>query len=298
MGSSKSSTPSNTTSTNFVRFAPYIEEAHIELLEAAKDYATLIISNSPFYDYSSQVDYATPFDFTDALYGAGYAIDSFPSLYDMFGKFMGGMDIEALWQQTITGVQSNVAVTQSIYSHYETQHDLLNQRALPEFEAGARDVNAVMSSYFAIGRSQLYDSLIRQTNEYASGLRYKLLPVAVEVFNRHLGWNQEVVKTYLEVMKAAIQIESDTRSYNMDIMVKDRLWPFTILDNYTNIISAMTGAKNESSEVKGSQSGPSKTSSAIGGMLSGAAAGASIPGAGVFGAAIGGVLGLAAGLFG
>ena len=72
------------------RYAPYVERYHSSFLSTVQSKRNTILNNSPFADY---ID----IDVDNAFFGAGYLVSSFPSLYDMFGKFMAGLDIETLW---------------------------------------------------------------------------------------------------------------------------------------------------------------------------------------------------------
>ena len=48
--------------------------------------------DSPYLDYEGIAIEA-------AFFSAGYTIASFPSLYDMYGKFMAGLDVDTLFSQ-------------------------------------------------------------------------------------------------------------------------------------------------------------------------------------------------------
>ena len=83
-GGSGEGQPSDTTTT--VRYPQYVEEAHQSFLELVATYRDAAIDDSPFADW-------TDIEYSDAFFGSGYTIASFPSLYDMYGKFLAGLDI-------------------------------------------------------------------------------------------------------------------------------------------------------------------------------------------------------------
>jgi hypothetical protein len=72
-----------------VRYAGYIEDKHKDFLNVVAAQRANIIDDSP---YAGFVD----IDIDPAFFGTGYLISSFPSLYDMFGKFMAGLDIDTI----------------------------------------------------------------------------------------------------------------------------------------------------------------------------------------------------------
>jgi phage-related tail protein len=96
-------------------------------------------------------------------------------------------------------------------------------------------------------------------------------------------------------MKFYFSAAMDLDNHNYEMLAKDRLWPFTVLEYQRAALGALQGASNSKSSVAGA----SQTQKAIGGALGGAAAGAMIgsevyPGYGTaIGAVIGGALGAA-----
>jgi len=94
MGSSGSG---NTTETTVIRFAPYIESYHAAMLYTVVSVRNSIISDSPYADY-------TDLDVDKAMFGVGYAISNFASLYDMYGKFMAGLDVDALFGRVFNSI--------------------------------------------------------------------------------------------------------------------------------------------------------------------------------------------------
>jgi len=266
-----------------IRYAPYIEKKHKTFLNTSESSGIIARSNNPYSGY-------TNLDFDNAFYGAGYAISSFPSLYDMFGKFMAGLDIEALWDQVLNDIQNNSTILNSVNSHRDLLYDDLVQKTIPRFEEGQRDMNSVMSSSFVIGKAVIEQGITKKVAEYSADLRYKLIPVAAEIFSKHLTWNSGMITTYLEVMKLAILTKFDTQSTNYDFALKEVMWPFSVLEQERANLGALQGAV--SSPAGGSA--PSTGQKVLGGAMAGASMGAT---AGPWGAAIGGVVGGLAGAF-
>jgi len=289
MGSGGGGGGGSDTQTTFVRFAPYLETQHKDLLLTSEAQLTALINDDPYESIA-----ADPINYDDGIFGAGYDVSSFPSLYDMFGKFMAGMDIEALWLQVLSVVVDNDIVDESSKAHKALLDDELESNILPRYQVGMRDINSVISSTFVMGKSLLEEATVKQLAQYDADMRIKLVPVAAEVFGKHMAWNQGVVSSYIEVMKLAFLIQSDARAANTTDAVKSKLWPYTVVNYHRDVVSALNGPRSESTETAG---GPSKAQSALSGAMGGAALGASISGGNPIGAAVGGVAGLAASFF-
>jgi len=279
-------------STNEIRYAPYIESHHSTFLDIVATKRDAVIDDSPYLAYPS-ITYA------DAFFGAGFVISSFPSLYDMYGKFMAGLDVEVLFTQILDDSINNTAIDNRVSAHAGELEDDIIESATPRFVAGMRDINSVLSSSFVVGRAMLETARTKAVSRYDATLRHAMLPIATQRWATHLEWNRTVVHVYAEIMKLYFSAAMDLDNHNYAMDAKHRLWPFTVLDYNRAALGALTGATRTTSDVAGG--GPSTSQKVIGGALSGAAAGAMVgssvaPGYGtVIGAAIGGVLGAASG---
>jgi len=275
------------TNVNIVRYASYVENHHEDFLDESRSYGNILrpIASSPYADY-------VQLDNDDAIYGIGYAMSSFPSLYDMFGKFMAGVDIESLFEQVLSDVQNTETIRNVSDAHRDLLTDDIEQDILPRFRAGMRDINSVMSSTFIMGESVIEQGRLKKLADFDAKLQYSLVPVAVDLFGKHLSWNHQVVSTYLDIIKSAATVKFDEVAINCEIVAKDKLWPFTVLAQERANLGALQGARTETtSDATG---GPSTASKVIGGAMSGAAAGSMIsPGWGTaIGAVVGGIAGL------
>lgn len=278
MSSGGGTTPGDTTTT--IRYPEYVENHHSTFLDIVAARRDAAIDASPFSGYSG-IDYA------DGFFGSGYTLASFPSLYDMYGKFMAGLDIENLFTQVLDDSINNSAIDTRVSRHATKLSSDLEQHGLPRLAAGLRDINSVISSSFNVARSLLEDARVRELNEFDAELRVRMLPVAVQRFGMHLDWNHKVVMTYADMLKLYLSAAMDVDNHNYTMYAKDSLWPFTILEYNRAALGALQGAMNRNTDVAGA----SQTQKAIGGALTGAAAGAMV--GGPYGAAIGGALGLA-----
>lgn len=273
-------------SDNTIRYAPYVEDEHKKFLTTSASSGTLARNNNPYLDY-------TELNFDDSFYGAGYTMASFPSLYDMFGKFMAGLDIEVLWDQVLNDVQNSSTIQASVNAHRDLLNEDLTGTILPRFQQGMRDINAVMTSSYVKGKAILERGSQYKLAEFDANLRYKLIPVAAEVFSKHLAWNQGVISHYIEVMKLAIMTKFDTDTANYGFALKDIMWPFTVLEQERANLGALQGATVGSA----SGEGPSTGAKTLGGAMGGAALGAQMSGGNPYAVAGGAIVGGLAGAF-
>jgi len=267
-----------------VRYAGYVESAHSTFLNIVAAKRDAVIDDSPYAGF-------TDLEFADAFFGAGYTISSFPSLYDMFGKFMAGLDVDVLFTQILNDSLDNVAIQNAISVHQVELEDDVNENAIPRFVTGMRDINSVLSSSFIVGKAMIETARTKALSRYASELRKAMIPIATQRWMSHLDWNKSVIQLYGEVMKLYFSAAMDVTDFNYQMAAKDKLWPFTVLEYNRAALGALQGAMTTKTDVAGA----STTQRAIGGAMTGAAAGAMV--GGIPGALIGGALGLASAFF-
>jgi hypothetical protein len=263
MGGGGSSTPSYTWSE--VRFAPYIESQHQTFLATVASNRNIAIADNPFTGY-------TDIEVDDAFFGTGYTISSFPSLYDMYGKFMAGLDVDALYTQTYNDCVNGAAVNSLISAEAALMDDDIDTNAIPRLQTGMRDINAVMGSSYVVGRAIIEDARVKALAKYDAQLRYNMIPVASSRWSAHLDWNKQVIAVYAEVMKFYYSAKTDINEQNYSFAAKETLWPFTVLDFERAALGALQGATNSKQDVAGA----STASKVLSGALSGAAMGAMI----------------------
>lgn len=259
------SSDSGGTQVTFVRYAGYIESKHSSFLDAVSAYRAALTNSSPFAGYEDiEVD--------DAFFGFGYLISSFPSLYDMYGKFMAGLDIGSLWTQVFEDTTESSQVRALVTAESALIDDDIEANAIPRLQTGMRDVNAVMGSSYIIGRAIIEDAKVKALSKFSADLKYRLIPVAANRWSTHLEWNKAVIGVYAEIMKFYFSAKADINEANYSMAAKDKLWPFTILDFERAALGALQGATNSKIDVAGA----STASKVLGGALSGAAMGAMV----------------------
>ena len=260
-----SSQPKNTSSTQTVRYAPYIETRHEDFLNTVYAKRQAAISDNPFTSYDDVV-------IDDAFFGAGYLISSFPSLYDMYGKFMAGLDIEVLWAQIFEDTVNSEEVTNLIAAESALMDDDIEANTVPRLQVGMRDINSVMSSSYLVAKAIVDDAKVKALSKFSAELKYNLIQVAQARWNTHLEWNNKVIGVYAEIMKFYYSARTDVDEANYAMAAKEKLWPFTVLDFERAALGALQGATN----AKESVAGASTASKVLGGALSGAAMGAMV----------------------
>lgn len=265
MGGSGGGGSSSQTTT--VRYAPYIESMHSNFLSTVAAHRNAVINLSPFTSY-------TEIEIDDAFFGAGYTISSFPSLYDMYGKFMAGLDIEALWTQVYTDTLESTVVNSLIAAENALLDDEIEEVSLPRLQSGMRDINSILSSNYSVSKAIIEDTKTKQMNKFSAELKYNLIPIAQRRWEAHLDWNKLVVATYAEIMKLYFSAKIDVDDVNYAMIAKDRLWPFTVLEFERAALGALQGATTSKADVAGA----STASRVISGAMTGAAMGAMLGG--------------------
>lgn len=272
--------------TTYMHQAQFIEDAHQVLIWAIGNEMDDDLTFPPF-------QWFVPVDIDSAVLGVGFALSSFPSLYDMYGKFMAGLDVDALFDQIFLQTTSGPLITNLVAEQATELADDIEVNALPRYEAGMRDINAVMSSSFVIGRSNIEVGRIKALSKFDAELRYKMIPVAGERWRGHLDWNKAVIEIYAQIIKLYVSGKIDIAEQWAEIDLKQRLWDYTIIDNLRLAIGATSGGHRTSTDALGGK--PTQTQKAIGGAMTGAAIGTEINAG--WGTAIGAVVGAAAGYF-
>jgi hypothetical protein len=272
---------------NEIRYAPYIESKHQSFLDEVQLQRISIAADSPFAGN-------TDIEIDDAFFGASFVIASYPSLYDMFGKFMAGLDIDVLFSQIFEDTVNSPEINNLVAAETALLDDDFNANVLSNFTLGARDLNAVQNDSFVVGKAVLLDGRTKAVERFSSELKFRMIPVAVDRWKSHLGWNGSVVMNYAEIMKLYFTAKMDVDDYNYTLTTKDKLWPFTVLDFERSALAALQGARNSSGGVAGSSTAQKALSGTLSGAAVGAKIGSAVPVLGTaWGAVIGGAVGLA-----
>jgi len=271
---------SSYTNISTTRYPLYLENAHHNLLDKVHLYITSNMNTGP---EDNRVDIEVDEMFLDI----GSVLGNYPALFDMFGKFMAGLDINVLFDQIINDMTDG-SIINSLVSNKAITIDNEINNSLARFNNGIEDINSVMSTVYMSGSSLIRNRKEKIISRFRAETRYKLLPIAINRWSMHLSWNRAVINQYAEIIKLYFKTKIDVVNTNIELNSKNLLWPLDLLEFERSIIGLLNRAGSSTT------SGKRKSSSggALGGALSGAAIGASV--GGVVGAVVGGVLGLAA----
>jgi hypothetical protein len=240
-----------------IRYAPYLEDAHEWLLNTTKSYVQSLKDDSPLTTFAT-----IPVD--AGFFGTGYVLASFPSLYDMYGKFVAGLDVDVLFDQIFEETVNAAAVNDLVEAESALLDDDIATHVIPEFESGLHDINALQSSAFIIGKALIETDKVKAVSKFSAELRYHLIPTATERWKVHLEWNKHAIQLYSEIMKLFFAAKLDVDRYNYEQLIKNKLWPFTVLDMERAAVGSLTGATT--TKTKGSDS---SGGSVLGGILGG-----------------------------
>ena len=261
--------------TTTTQYATYIQTVHDVLLTNSRHRTAQLIpelGDGDSYDLTTPYDNYEDVTVEEAFFGAGYMVDSFPSLYDMYGKFMAGLDIEVLWSQMFESTVNPPVVNDLITAESELMDDDIEMTSIPRMQTGMRDINSVLSSSFVVGKAIIEDAKVKAMAKFSADIKYRLIQIASGRWTTHLEWNQRVVGVYAELMKFYFSAKADVDEVNTSYAVKKALWPFTVFDFHRANVAAMQGATVQKKDVAGA----STTQKILSGSLSGAAMGATV----------------------
>ena len=272
-------------STNTIRYAPYIENIHKSFLNDTHSIVAQVRGNNPYNSFNEvSVDVG--------FFGTGYVLASFPALFDLYGKFVAGLDVEALWAEVLKSTSDSPQIDALVAAESALLDDELDRSILPKYMTGMRDINAVMSSSFVLGKALLYDSKQKVVSKFSAELKWKMVSMAQDRWKAHLAWNTEAVTSYAKLFDLYFSSKNNIGRLNFEGLAKKALWSLDVMDYERANLGALQGATKTTSNASSGSSG----SGVLGGAMSGAAAGAmigsAVPGIGTaVGAIAGGVMG-------
>jgi len=269
------------------RYAPYIEAKHDAMLNVTASYSTTALLASPYSNY-------TDVEVDDALFGLGYLITSYPSLYDMFGKFMAGFDVETLWSSLFPTQMNKTELQDTIDAQMQLFDDALKVNEVPNLSTIARDTNSVQSSTFIIGKANIESYRTKTFCEVSADIKFAILTLINQKWTEYLNWSKEVIAYYAFNLKFYFLAQFGIDNANTTFDVRDKLWPFTVLDFERAALGALQGATYQKTIAPRERSLISKALLVMSYTVNGVYIGASI--GGPLGAIIGGVIGFIVGI--
>jgi hypothetical protein len=247
-----------------VRYAPYLEHAHGALitLSLAEEKRLMGMGTTP-WDGLSYVGV------DDAFFSVGYNILDYPSLWDMFGKFVAGLDIETLYNQ-IYNDMVNGAVTNAVIDAQNVYlQDDIDSVAIPKINAGLRDINAWLSDSAIDAKALIQSQKLKTLSKFSADIKMRAMELALQRWSKHLEWNYRVPDQYKAMNQLYWSSKLDVTNAVGELNSKVLLWNFTIMDHHRQNISALNGAA--ASSIKG-ETKFQKFMGGAGGMFSGLSA--------------------------
>lgn len=238
--------------TTITRYATYVEEAHQAMMWTAYNYREYLWDLTPF----AALSVANP---TDAFFMAGHVIEDYPTVYDMYGKFMAGLDVEVLWNQIHTDAAYGLVINEAHNADSDIMEDELDEQ-IAELFAQAQTINAVMSSSFLIAEANMRSKKIYAMAKHLADLRIRFSELAQRRWEAHLDWNSRTTEVFLKVNELFFNLQTRYLQDKATIDTSNLLWPFTLLDHERSIVACMQGAMT--SETKGLKGGGSGWSTA------------------------------------
>ncbi len=269
------------TNVNTTRYPDYLESKHQTLLDYTQaEVLEGVATKSPAYG-------RTDIEIDDLFFDVGSVIGNFPSLFDIYGKFLAGLDISVLFDQILYDTTNGIPLTSLV----EKKVSLINtevDNSIVRFNSGVDNINSIMNSIYIDGINLINESKDKTIDRYKTEVKYKLLPIAINRWSTHLSWNKNVVGQYSNIVKLYYNLKLDVINTNLDMNIQDKLWPLDLYEFERSVLGLLTGAGSSSTSGKkgGSASDLEKF---VGGALSGAATGFGV--GNWVGAIVGGVIG-------
>ncbi len=271
-----------------VDFPVHMKDFHKQMLDHNNtDVVTLSLveihelatGNSPF---TVPVAYDPDTELADML-------TSVTDLETLVNLLSAGTGLDAI----IADVLSDARIDDAVTEYSADLGDILDAEVTPRFEAGMRNINAVVSSAFALGRAIIEDGQTREVAKYSAAQHMKAFgDDALRLIALKLDYQKNLTHLTAEANRIKIAAKSGEAESNLGIDEADALWDIKLFQYGANLLASIgsgTALPKEKSQAQ----------QALGGAMVGAAAGAYLaaPTGGmsiVAGAVIGGILGAGA----
>lgn len=327
---------------HIIMYAPYVEQWHSTWLTRMETLWTQAIAANP---YTSLM---TPYDPDAALDGMLAALNAYCAVLLNFhntsldinvvaAAFDKAKTIETFvpgtaWSghlSTITPLVDaqlleTTEIDESVNQYSEQLQADIEEKTLPAFEAGMRDINAVMSTSFIIGEALIFAEKNRNVAKYRADLllaawadRNKAIMnlsttlldadfktyAAYGTFAEMVGkfWIQgvefkrQLTDKLIDVLRMKIVAKKEEDDETLRRAIENAKWPMSMSQYPASMLGSAGGGH---AVPEGTGGGPT-VASVLGGVMAGASIGAMFNGetGGAWGSAIGGVAGGIAGAF-
>jgi len=203
------------------------------------------------------------------------AVDSIDELtfWDQYALLM-----KATVDDNIIDETSMLAATTA---HSDMLDDRLTTEVLPRFEQGMRDINAVISSSFVIGKAILEGFNTRDVADFDAKLRLQAysqrnqmiasgVSDMMRMLSARLSFRDSIAKATAEMYRVKAVLKKEELTEQLDIDQHDYKWSLDLYQAGGNVLAAISGASVST------QQGPTTAQSVMGGAINGAALGKSM----------------------
>lgn len=274
-----------------VEYPPHITTAHSDWLDntgadtmtqSIVDLMNAAIGSSP-YTALSAYDPSTPIS---------SMISAIGDLESLVALLSSGTTLDTL----ISSVLDDSRVENDIDAFANQLDAQLTATVYPRFEAGMRDINAVVSSAFVIGRAVIEEGRDREVAKYGTSLRLKAFgDDAIQVIQLKMKFQLAVSQLTAEVNRMKIVALKEQTDRDADLDDLDARWDLEVYQHGANVMAAPGGGT-------AIPKGKGMAASMLGGALSmgamGAMAGPALGLTAPIGLAAGALLGAASGSLG
>lgn len=313
-----------------------------EITSSMTDVMNAALGNDPFVGetaYDPDVEVAAMLGATNTFNNYIDALNESLEWSNAYGSVVTKMDWDT-WAEAYAVVEGLIDwdgitdgnIVEDVAAFADQLDDEILTKVLPRFEAGMRDINAVVSSAFLIGRAVIEGMRDREVAKHSSALRLTAESLNLEsdmkkeelrslatknylydqvikksiniqgsdqilkILLSKYSWRESYAKLVIESNRMKIVAKKEETEANLEIAESSATWDLEVFQYGGNLLASIGSGTMVPREKK-----KNIASSAIGGALTGAAAGAmvgsAVPGIGTAVGAVGGfVLGAAAGL--
>lgn len=291
-----------------VDYPDHMKNFHKQIL----DHNNVDVIASSMVDIMDAALGSSPFAALTA-YDPDVQITAFEAAIAGFDAIIAGVneesDWDSLYDQAVSSVDtiSDAEITADVSAFADEQDDEIITKVLPRFEGGMRDIGAVLSSAFVLGKSNIEGFRDRDVARHSSKLRIsavadrsRLYIEAVDQMLRlklsRISWEEAYARMIVESQRIKIVAKKEETDTNRTIDESDARWDLEVFQYGANVLASIGGGtmvpKTPEKNVAASTLGGAMSGAAAG-ALYGASAGTKVgPG---WGTVIGGVLGAAVG---
>ena len=267
-----------------IEYPGYIESIHTDWLnKGGLDVFTGSIASSMNSAVALDPYSVVVYDPDANLIAAKTAADDFATEVDLIGSATG---LDTLVENII----SQTRIDDAINAYSDLLQDQLDNTTIPQFQAGMRDINAVMTSAFVIGEAIIQDGKDKNVANFGAQLNLKAWGEdAIRVVQLRVTAAEAKARALTEYNKLQIIAKREEEGIQIEYDAAQARWELEIFTYAGNFLAAPSGG------VVQTNPRPNKAASTVSTALSGAAIGAQTSGGDPFATAAGGLLGGLAG---